>query len=362
MSLLLLARRVRHLLRANFSVDIAAPLPASLPIDVGGPLTVVDTESKLSISSGKINFAPRGTPTSGDPRYSSPGFARACGRAGIITVTYSALGATVSRYGWAVSQSNVPLHGWAHKSGASGSLLIINSSAGIVGPFDPPANDTTYQLLVVLRTTGAFILCRQGTSGAWTLAWADNMDTTTPLYWQNWHQGNTGAQDDVSVFDLAPFDSRFASDYSLAATYDPAPNTNSRAGLADGLLECTFAYNGTVGQVRYRRVDGSNYFAVRLEADGSVSLRDVVAGSATTRGSVAGVFSSGTSYRVIVIVEGNVHRIYTQPVGGSPTLRITYTDTNNLFLTAVLVENTSQSGGTTNLVMFPRTVALRSGI
>jgi hypothetical protein len=78
---------------------------------------------------------------------------------------------------------------------------------------------------------------------------------------------------------------------------------------ADGMIEGTFAYNATLGQIRYRKLDPSNYWAVRLETDGSLVLREFLAGVATARGTVAAVFTSGQNYRVIVVVVANVHKV-----------------------------------------------------
>ena len=173
----------KYLLQDEFHSALATGSVDGTPAVQGpGIRTATDSENKLSISGGKLSFAPKASPSFGDPKMRYESIPRVVGRMlivgnlNIIDVTKQMqLGIT---------------------SGSSGGYvnlgLTIGTSqidiAGGAGKIVPSiSNDTDYSLVIVMRSTGIFVFIKGGTYVNWTLVWPGVLVSTDPLFpqWQN---------------------------------------------------------------------------------------------------------------------------------------------------------------------------------
>lgn len=152
-----------YLLNDTFATDRAAGAVNGTPAEPGpGRRTVVDTNSKLSLSGGEAVFATGGV-TAGDPGlwYDPP--PRAPGQVLLASASYSAGGVEV---GWDLPGSgNV-----TDCVRMTGTTLAIraNLTALTVGT---AAASTTYRVAVVQRAAGNLYFVKGGAFTNWTLIW-----------------------------------------------------------------------------------------------------------------------------------------------------------------------------------------------
>jgi hypothetical protein len=359
---LLLSNRFSYLLHATFSGAIAAPLPASLSVDVGGPLTTVDSaEDFLYVAAGGL--VTNGFTGAGDPRAMyAPGFPRVAGRALLFTFRGTlGSGGNNARHslGWYTSATptSQPYYGPGDVAGVAG--MYIDGSGAVASLF---ADMTNYDVALILRATGAFLLSRPTASGgAYTLQYVSATGSQATMYpgMTSRDTDNRVLIDNLRVIDLVALDGRFASEYGLASVRVLAPATGTTwTATANLLLDQTVVFAGAGLSLRYRMFDLNNAWFISVAANGDVALTERVAGVATTRATAAAALTSGNTYLLRVIAEGNVHRVYRDT-----TLLFTYTDTNNLFLTETGLRYSSLAGGiVTDLTAWPRTVTLAEGV
>lgn len=348
--LLLFGQQIRYLLKATFSSDIAAPLPASLPVDVGGPLTVVDTNSIMSQSGGR--FVINGTAVVNDRLGPNTTFSRQRGRALLLDcLTRTTILSGSARMAWAVTDATTTTDygiDWF-----STTQYRIRTNLVVVDTITIGSGDSS--IAIIMRSTGAFLLMRSGLTGPYTLAWIYDVGTSA-LYAHAFvlqSGAHNFATDNFRVLDLAPLDSRFATDTGLATSRltSPAAGTTTTHS-ADALIELTFSYNGTAMYFQYRRTSATNSWEVDADT-GTVYLYQVVAGVYTSRGSSGSTFTATNTYRVVIVAEGNVHKVYV-----NNTLKVTYTDAGNFQNTATGISVDAVSASMSEVIAWPRTVSL----
>ena len=368
-------RSYRTLLRAGFTTPVAAPLPASLPVTVGGPLTVRDVPgTKQSISAGKHRIS--GTAVWGDETWHGPALPRTNGlavlyrldwtdalstqmlgfRAGIVQVGTANDFADFNNTGVAVDVGGL---GPRMVSGATTPLLFL------------PVIGTVYELLLIARpTAGRYLLIRAVGDTLWTVLWADTINTTATLYASATYNGVAGVlnTDDLKVIPLASFDSRFAGDFTFATFHDPAPASSmvidQGAHTPDCILDWQFTFDSaSTNSYGYRLIDNlTDKFTLRINAAGTMNLRSVVAGVTTTLLTVATptagntVFQHGVSYNLKGVIVGNVHTWYVDNAQ-----KIAYTDPANSLAGATGI-NTPAGSILTRMTHYPRTTVLRGVI
>jgi len=141
-----------------------------------GTRTVVDTESKLTITGGALSFAGgKASPAWGDPGiwYGSLPLVRLAGRLLLANVALTLTNQPI-QIGFdanLVGAMNVPI--WFSSSGT-----ILESTGQAIAAYTA----TTYKIAVVLRSTGAYLLLKGGAFSSWTLLWQMFSDTNSPLY------------------------------------------------------------------------------------------------------------------------------------------------------------------------------------
>lgn len=167
---------IQYLLRDEFTTDSAAGAVNGTAAEPGpGVRTVVDTESKLSISSGKLSFAGGlASPSVSDPRIYYPAINRAPGL--ILVTQYTSV--TAGRY----------MTGAGFDNDTSGSLLYAIARTYDAGSFNvgngPPVilawQSGSYKFAVLLRSVGSVLLIDSGSG--WRLAYIETLSSVATLY------------------------------------------------------------------------------------------------------------------------------------------------------------------------------------
>lgn len=345
-----------YLLKATFSQDMAAPLPASLPIDTGGPLTVVQVDGQLSQSGGKLVFPAQTTPAWGDLYLvEATGRSRIAGRALLATINLSAAAYHWFGFNDDATPADAVSGGEAFRIQPAGQPWVKGSS-GLTDTGITLITATDYQYAIVLRATGAWFFLRGEVLVNWTLVWVTNTNTTATLYPAFSVYNASGTLDNFRVLDLGTYDSRFATDEGLA-TARIASNSagDTIAHPADAWIEQTLtAATGVDKDLYVRWTDDANCWIVRQnQAGATVKLIEKVAGVETARGSVATTYTNATAYRQIAICEGSVIKVYVDT-----TLKITYSSAS---FQATATTAKAQSAGA-EFKSYPRTVDLPGGV
>jgi hypothetical protein len=356
---LLLSNRFSYLLHATFSGATAAPLPASLSVDVGGPLTINDTSGDfLYVTGGRLVTS--GFTGAGDPRAMyAAGFARIAGRALLFTFRGTLLtGGNNARHslGWYTSATptSQPYYGPGDVAGVAG--MYIDGSGAVASLF---ADNTDYDVALILRGTGAFLLSRPTASGgAYTLQYVSATGSQATMYpgMTSRATENRVQIDNLRVADLAAIDGRFAA-YALATNrhLTPAAATTT-ASTADAVIEFTFTFATALSEIHVRRTDASNHWIVRVTATGFLQLIENNAGSQTVRGSLGGLYSGTSTYRVVVVQSGTTITCYSSDV-----MRFTYASAV-LNATATEVRIHAVGSAISELICWPRNVTLAGGV
>jgi hypothetical protein len=338
---------ISYLLRAEFSTPIAAPVGATIACDVGGPLTVTDTESKISVdSSGNLIInGGKASPAAGDPGLWGPAVTRSNGLALICSVAVADItkalnigfDANVSG-GLAVSGDGVQLSASKYKTQASLTLFT-------------PVNGVVYELMAVALSPGALLL-KRSSGTTWTVLGVNDVNTTTPIYPSI--SGNTAVITSayLRLLSLAAFDSRFATRTGVSTSASASPSAGDTGVMqADAWVEATWTPAANdVYELDVRRTDNDNRWIVRCDQAGStIKLVERNAGGETERSSAASTWTVGTAYRIIVVCEGQSIQT-TVGTGGKNNYAL-----SSFNLTATGIKT---SHAVTNLIAWPRTLTI----
>ncbi len=155
-------------LEDQFTTDRAAGAVNGTQAEpTGGIRTVVDTNSKLSITGGQLSFATGGT--TGNPTITYPSVTRAAGKM-LIFPTFSN-----------GSPANYYVAGWNATNGYQ-SYIIDNKLKGWSGGFPQISfyDGQSGTVVIILRSTGAYLFFKP-TSGNWTFIWKSDIGTNASL-------------------------------------------------------------------------------------------------------------------------------------------------------------------------------------
>lgn len=338
-----------------WSLD-SVQLPALLPTDVGGPLTVTDTLNKMS-QSGGMTVIGTGTAT-GDPGEWGPAVARKVGLA--LLATFMPVSTPVRQIGFDTNTSGVLVTGIYFVAGGEIRAYDGTAATGNIATYGALV---VYQVAVILRNTGSLILIRGGAFVNWTLIWVGILDTGASVFPAHTPPTNAGAAgstlDDFRTIDLAPLDARFASDYGLCTNRLVSPAAGATTtSTADAVIDFTMPTAPTAGaaSIRFRKQDTNNYWQLDIQSSGALTLYERVAGTPTLRANAAASVADG--YRYIVVTEGTTIKGYS-----NNTLRWTYSSASNFQTqTAVEVASLGTGGVMSELICWPRTLSLPGGL
>ena len=272
------------LLRDEFTTDVAAGSVNSTAAEPGpGTRAVVDAASKISISSGALQVA-QGTAALENLGYNmaltrTPGlalFARACCQNQVA-----------SSQGFLGFHSGLP----ATTATPKQAILFSTSAQNDISSF----GDVSHKLIlgsaaaynnfcIILGTLGCYYVVDD------KLLVVDATTATTPLYVGMLTRANTPSYE-VDKLRVAKLGNPWRSTYGPGALHTSGAIAAGTAFTheADFLLYFTIANNGSAGSsvFKFRMQDANNYWILTISNDGSADLSEVVAGVATSRGTVA---------------------------------------------------------------------------
>lgn len=274
--------------RDDFTDTVAAGSVNGTDADPGpGVRAVVDTESKLSLSSGVMNMAPKASPAAGDPRIHYTVGAAALARAAGLCLVGAARPAAAN--------TGLRLVAWDTDTSGDGLHIMNLSTTGNFGNSQQSynvsyaANEWAYGA-IVLRSAGYHALAKGGGSTAladWSRLWVRVADTNTPLYPSAINQSATYTQEYVRVAQLGALWATAAVDGVITATN----NVNDVFTHATAFLlyaTVTLPASGSI-EIRFRVQDASNYYRLTISDAGAWNVAEVAADSPTTKGSGTGV-------------------------------------------------------------------------
>lgn len=314
---------VSYLLLDRFVTAEAGPVASPRACEPGpNTLAFTQTNGSFSISSGALNYpAPSPASWTATLFWAGTGIGRATGRALLATKTRTSIGSN-SSIGWSRAQAAQGNGQIAHGEHGAG-FLFENNLLATTTQLYIPAQNTTYDVAVVLRSTGAFYLINDG---SWRLLYVGMLDSTATLYPYFATQNEAGTLDTLRVADLG---GSWATDYGIATTWEAVSAANDViATTADCLIEHTFtAQTGVTKNILVRRLDDNNCWVVRCDQGGStITLFEKNAGVETSRGSVAFTWTNGASYRVLLTATGTTIRVFASAATATPgAAKIEYT-------------------------------------
>lgn len=342
----------------KFTTDQAAPLAS--PYTEGGAvgsLTLTDTGNKLSISGGTLRVA-AATVNWTDPRAVGTGLTRQAGRALLFTGQVDTDSNAQWMVGWATGTGGgtaALVHAWYIGNTVSLGPLYWFGTANLSSLSSALSLGTAYEVAVVLRSTGAFLL--QKVSGVWTLLWVDPSTSTATMYPTTATGGNALAAR-LALPRVADLPAPWNGDYGIATQRLAGARSAGDTGAhtANCLLDWTETTIPSAGTTdfRFRVQDASNYWQLTISSTGALTLNEVVAGTPTSRGSSAAAVANGN--RVVVVADGSTIKVYV-----ANTSKITYASASN-FATATSFSLTAlgTSGAISDIVAWPRTVTIGS--
>jgi hypothetical protein len=322
-----------------------------------GSLTYTDTEGKLSVSGGRLVCSGgKATPAWGDPGVWGPATTRAAGLAVITSITKKTTADNLM-VGWDTNQAGYinAGHACTWNGGTDFSVFDNNTTIATVNG----TNGQTYQMAIVLRSTGAYYLLKGSGFPEWTLIWVSNAVNTATLYPAVVGSNSVFDAANLRVLSLAALDSRFATDDGLATSALANPTAGATATMtSDAVVEWTFTFTGAgYCVVHWRRIDAHNRWQLNVGPDGSVALIQVVADGATQRATLAPGTVTNGAHRIVLVVSGNVHTVYIDNVQ-----KAAYTDSSNFGIDATSLYVETVGGGVSRLAAYPRFVTLPGGL
>lgn len=349
-------RRARYLLLDRFLTDDPAPIASPRTCQPGpGTLTVVDTNSIIGISSGKVHV--NGNPAVNDGIISQSTFARKAGRAFLWEISDRTRITSQHRFGLAqnplaVSDLDIGLD----YQDTDPNAIRIKTGVTVIDSNVPIGSDV-HHFAAIMRGSGGFLLARNGGSGPYTLHWVYNT-ISAALYTKFW-SGPGSANFKIDNFRVVDLGGRFATDYGLATSRLTSPVVGQEANNeADALIDFTFTHSNVVStNIYYRRVDANNYYEFQSRAsDGLVFIRKWSGGVASTKWqSAVGFAVNGQTYRVVIKLDDSTHILYINNVK-----QIGFTDAEHA--TATTMRVVAAGGGVAELVGWPLRVSLPLGV
>lgn len=335
---------------ADDAYTTAASNPLTTPRagDPGpGNWDLTDTGSLLSTSTGSLRWT--GKPANFDPRQvSTATYARKQGRAVLGRLTPGSLAV-----GWGLTTGRTGDHQGVLLQSAT---LFVQANASQLN-LGTAASSVEYRTASVMRRNGATHWIKGGAFGEWTLLYVSRVGSAAAYAGVGeWSVSTTNAVNRVEVVDLpAPFNK----DFDLASTRLAGGRTagDTFAHPADCILTFAVTTRPTSGNidVRFRAQGPSDYWQVTVDSTGALVLNEVVAGSATQRGTGAGVNSA---WEVQILAVGSSIRVVTTDATDSAVVKISYASAMNFqAATAGSLADEGAGGSVSALVVYPVTAS-----
>ena len=151
------------LLKDTFSVDVAAGSVSGTYSDSGALRTVVDTNAKISITGGKLNFA---TGAAANDGMWYPLQTRVAGKIFLSTITPANTSLNIYVGYDSNTSAYLDYAFWFH---TSGNIRVYYYLGGDVNPVIGAYTATPYQIAMIIRSSGYYWFIKGGTFTYWTL-------------------------------------------------------------------------------------------------------------------------------------------------------------------------------------------------
>jgi hypothetical protein len=334
----------------QFTTAEGAPIASPRTAEPGpGTLNLVQTGSNFSISSNKLQSADHPSTVWNVEAVNSAAVTRANGLTSFLTITPAATG------GHLVAGFDKVANTWNPNNSKEqfiyfreSGLLTIHDGENNANVGTSYSSSVAYKTAVVLRSAGAFYFVKGGLFTEWTLIYVSRTGSTATLYTGLATADNAWTLDNMDVFALAaPFDS----DYGYATARVASPGVGETiTGTANAIVEMTWtAVTGQTWNLYVRRTDDNHTWAVRCDQGGSTIKLIEINGSETEWASAAQTFTNGSTYRIMIIMDGNT----IQGVVNQAAAKWTYSSaTYNNTETGI---KSDRAG--TNLISWPRVAA-----
>ena len=336
------AAELSYLLRDEFTTDDAAPITNPRTCEPGpGTLTFTDTGNRLSVASGALISSASAI---NDPKFYSSAISRACG-VGVVFRVNKTLGPVAAPY-LGFSSSTTPSYSTIYGVLFNGNSIGYVLKNGVLTTIEKAiTRDIYYNFFVVLRGAGNLIILDN------KLIYVQTGGAEASLYVA---AGTTNAGQDPGKYDYiraGQFSGGFESEYGIATNRVASPAVGETITQeADALVEMTWtAVTGETWELSTRRTDDDNRWIVRCDQAGStIKLIQKESGTETERSSAAQTWTNGTSYRLLIILEGNSIKTFVENVPKNTYASATFNNT----VTGV---KTDRAGS--NLIAWPCTLS-----
>lgn len=329
-----------YTLNDQFTADRAAgSVNGTSAEPTGGTRTVVDTNSKLSITGGRLSFA-TGNATGDGLWYGSTTRASGLVYLGTINLSagYPSFGFDTNQSG-GIGDSNMIL--------STGSTIYLDVLGGVNAG---TLGSGTYQVAIVLRGTGSYYYIKGETFTNWTLLWIKSTGSTATLYpaFTSLVSTFVGTADNIRIPTATwlptplAYDTFTRADGAIGNSETTGPDSQTTPSLAwtsalgtagvasnklqfsalsGGLGVATLPTSATISVLHeaalvrsagdvglvVRWVDASNYVKA-IHNGTNVQLIKVVAGTPTTLINTAATYGAG--YVMRVICDATKFRVY----------------------------------------------------
>lgn len=297
-----------YLFRDLFTTNQPAPLGATRNTQPGpGQWSLVQLDGSFSIVNQKLVFPTQTTPTVGDQYGASiTTFTRVAGRA--ILAEYLRDSTTGASFiGWLASSggafANIESRAMLWSAALVSAINAAGNAPGLtLAPF---VGGVAYQIGLILRGAGIFLVVKGGVYAGWTLIWPDKAGTTVTLRVGFSNTNGSGTIDNYRVVDLpAPW----TSDFGICVFRSASVSSGATAtGQANGWVAVDWtAAAGETMEVSYRRTDDNNCLKTRcIKNSNVVRTIEVNAGVETQRDSDAQTWTTSTIYTVTTLFDGS---------------------------------------------------------
>lgn len=349
-----------------FNTPLAAgSVNGTLAEPVGGARTVTDTNSKISVTGGVLDFA------TGAAAHDGASWAirtRLLGRTFIGTVTPANNSGQVS-FSWSSGVTSFVTNGIQLQS--SGNIRIIADTGTLVPVVGTYSAATQYKLAVVMRAAGNFFFVKGGAFTFWTLLYATLLDTDSE------YPRITVGNSTVSVFtvDNADVSNRkfipvpLQSDGFSGATTDGAGNAENNGSVGNAWTGATWAV--AAGAVTNTPTLGNDVVVnggFAADADWTKGAGWAIAGgvaAAVTASSdltaAVAPLTLGAWYQIVYDLSsfgaGTVAAVIGANVNPTHAANATYTETNRATSTALAMRGVGFTGSIDNVAVKPLTLS-----
>jgi hypothetical protein len=335
------------------SVPLSASFRALVAGDVG-TLTETDTNGVIASSGGALAIS--GTPAANDGLHSVL-LSRRAGRCLLVTLdTLTTIPAGSPVLGW--GQNPTSTDGSVDIGLALASTTTAQIKTGTTTIDTVTIGAAPWSLAFIERAGGGgWLLARSGRTGPYTLLWVYNSGTADEYAKLRLAASAINlAVSSFKVIDLGtPWDRPYGP--ALARAVLPAANVNTLyAHTSDLLLEFSFTYtSGQTTGVAFRTHtpgQSANKWRCYASGGGNLVLDQTVASSSTNRIATA-AFTNGVAYRVVVVAESNVYKVFVNDV-----LKGTYTDAGSFQVAETLSVVDFVGSPISEMVFCPRKIDL----